>query len=200
MVISKKGKVLISAGLLACALGITVGSTFALFTSEKTINNHIKVGDFKVGFYLTELKYDQISGAAIVEHTEDLSTWTGYVEGQGVDLSVYAGEVINVEKFAPSMGGYAMFKVVNECDIPFTYTLSVLNKVAINKDGDDVSTDFDEVMDIAITGTSSDPLAKDAAVTTNKLAFNFDADAGNDWQEATFSFDIQLAATQVSKN
>jgi len=196
---SKRSKILLSIGLLAGCIGISVGATFALFTSTKTINNHIKTGSFKAGFFLTELKYDQISGASIAEHTEDLTTWTGYTAGEGVDLSIYAGEVIKVEKFCPTMGGYAMFKVSNPGDIPLTYTLEVINKTATDKDGNDVSSQFDDVMTVAITGTSTEVIPVGGSVTTNKLEFNFKSEAGDDWQMATFNFDIQLSATQITK-
>lgn len=90
--------------MLTCAFGVAVGLSFALFTAKKTVNNHINAGDLKVGFYLAELKYDQISGGTLVERTENLTTWAGYVKGKGVDLFIYADGVINVNNFAPSMG------------------------------------------------------------------------------------------------
>lgn len=194
-------RLLISVGALAVCLGATVGTTFALFTSEKTVNNHINAGNLTCDFYLTEFVYDELDeDGLITSKTEDLTKWTGWTASEsGVDLKVFSGDVISVDKFCPSMEGYAVFKVKNTGDIAFNYTFEVLNKKAVWADQTDKSSEFDTVMSVEVTGTSTDPVKKGQSVATNKVAFKFLNEASNDWQKATFSFDIQLVATQVTK-
>jgi len=198
----RKTKIIVSAAVLVSAIGVAVGTTYALFTSTKTVNNHIKAGSLKVGFYMTSFVYDQLDSDGLIEsHTEDLTSWTGYnTSVQGVDLKVFTGNVINVDKFCPDMSGYAIFKVVNEGDIAFNYTFEVTNKKATWKDGTDKTSDMDSVFTIDTTGVSTDVVKKGASVDTNKVSFEFDELASNDWMESTFTFDIVLSATQVTKN
>jgi len=197
----QKTRLAVSILALSTCVGATVGTTFALFTSEKTVNNHLNVGSLSCGFYLNELKYDSLTSTGEIEtKTEDLSSWTGYKSAtQNVDLKVYSGDVIKVEKMCPSMEGYAIFEVENAGDIAFTYTFEVLNKHAEWADQTDKTEDFDSVMTVEVSGVSSDVVKKGEKVSTNKVSFKFLSTASNDWQNASFSFDIQLVATQITK-
>ena len=57
----KKEKIILPVLALVCLAGAALGTTYALFTSNKTVNNHINVGNLKTGFYLSSITSDEIT-------------------------------------------------------------------------------------------------------------------------------------------
>ena len=75
----KKEKIILPILALVCLASVALGTTYALFTSNKTVNNHINVGDLNAGFYLSSITSDEITstGNIGVDGEEDLSTDPG---------------------------------------------------------------------------------------------------------------------------
>ncbi|MCQ3035603.1 MAG: SipW-dependent-type signal peptide-containing protein [Bacilli bacterium] len=199
----KKEKIILPVIALVCLAGVAVGTTYALFTSSKTVNNHINVGNLKAGFYLASITNDEITstGDIAIDQAKDLSTYAGYEAGRGVDLAVYADDVVAVENFVPTMQGQAKFSVYNLGSIKFNYELKVISKTFTLTDGTNADDQFDDQIELTLTGTALGSLEANSSVSDVVISYKFlDKDNNNDYQLASFSFDVQLVATQVTAN
>ena len=199
----KKEKIILPILALVCLAGVALGTTYALFTSNKTVNNHINVGNLKAGFYLSSITSDEITstGDIAVDQEKDLSTYTGYEAGRGVDLAVYADDVVAVENFAPTMSGQAKFSVYNLGSIKFNYELKIISKSVTLANGTTANDDFSEQFEVSLTGTALGSLEANSNVSDIVISYTFlDREDNNDYQLASFSFDVQLVATQVTAN
>lgn len=199
----KKEKIILPVIALVCLAGVAVGTTYALFTSSKTVNNHINVGNLKAGFYLASITNDEITstGDIAIDQAKDLSTYAGYEAGRGVDLAVYADDVVAVENFVPTMQGQAKFSVYNLGSIKFNYELKVISKTFTLADGTNADDQFDDQIELTLTGTALGSLEANSSVSDVVISYKFlDKDNNNDYQLASFSFDVQLVATQVTAN
>ena len=224
----KKNKLLIVTSCLAllAAGGVAVGVTSALFTQKGTAQVHINSGDLKVGFYLSSLIFDQLdpkTGEIQTEQVVDLKTTTPYSScwdetNGGVDLAKFAGNVVEVEKFYPTMKGSAIFKVVNGSDIAVNTKIekTQTGKFApVAPDTEGVAMTDEEVkqLDTKFTwlDSSSQPIEEDTVKITKGqsanalLTFEFlskDTDGSNDnkYQGCSFTIDTLLTATQVVRS
>ena len=112
-----KRRTKIVGAIMAAALfgSIFVGSTLALYSTAKKVNNHIVSGDFHAMLYLTGLQQDVLNanGTIAEDQVIDLSNYVGYDDTlQAVNLAEYNNEVIAIDKIVPTMEGKADFKII----------------------------------------------------------------------------------------
>ena len=128
---NKKNKLIIATSLMSlfAVAGVTVGVTYALFTSKGKASVHINAGNLEVKFLLTNLKYDQLdpdTGLILKEQTVVLDeAYPSCYDSTlgGVDLALLGDTAIEVDKFYPTMKGLATFKVINNSDIAIQASL-----------------------------------------------------------------------------
>lgn len=180
---------------------VGIGATLALYTSEKKVNVHLYSGSLSASLYMTEMKRDELDdeGHYIVDNPVDLSTYEGYEEGKGVNLSVYSGAIFSDIKLVPGMTGSAKFKLYNTGDIAFNASVSMVNLV-----GDDTAF-YDQLVISAPEG--SQEVAKDSTYEFT-ASYEF-TDLGvdehqvgnnNDAMNQEVSFDISVLCTQIAIN
>jgi len=175
---------------------VFAGSTLALYTSTRTVNNHIVSGGMKLKFYLTNHEYDVLdaNGAVALNQTREIANLPveygqdNYVEGKGIDLSLYSGEVIQREKIVPLLGGKADFLVENIGDLAFDLTAQIINFKAYVW----VPSVSDPTVGSWVEDTQASILADEQFTFTIK---NEDATIS----ETTKNTDVAIALGQVSK-
>lgn len=188
-----------------CA-GVAVGGTLALFTSEKTVTNHLVVGaGLKAGLYLTSLEKDVLDENGLITR-QDVNLATSYPGAydsakEGVDLSKWDGDVITVDYLAPTMGGEATLRLYNLGDIAFTFTVTT-SKKGYDSDGkENQSAAALNQIDWASEAKGSVSQVNKGAYADIKLAYYFnDQNDNNEAMGQKVSFDVTIKATQVANN
>lgn len=202
-------ELLISLGCLTVGAGVAIGGTLALFTSEKTVTNRLTVGTgLKAGLYLTSLENDILTEAGTIKSKRaDLTTYkdqsgnSAYdTDKQGVDLSKYTGSIFTVEYLAPTMTGEANLRLYNLGDLAFTFDVT-LTKKGFDADGkeDSSAVVLDQVKwEMEIKDDAKQVKASSYADIV--LSYEFlDLDNNNDAAGQTVSLDLNIKATQVTK-
>lgn len=189
-------------------LGVSVGTTYALFSTEKTITNHLTIGGgLKAGLYLQSLVQDKIDASTglIAESTADLSQ---YVTSDGtscydsdkkaVDLAKYDGEIFNNIVIAPTMKGSATLRLYNLGDLAFTYQVNT-TKTAYDKDGnvdadakalDQIVFDFDYTLATVEKGKYTDIVVSYEFLDTNE---------NNEAMNQSIALDLVINTTQITR-
>ncbi len=196
-----------SAALLL--ISAAVGTTYALFSSQKKVNAHLTIGQgVKAGLYLTSLTRDEIdqSTGRPAEKTIGLSKYTS--DGKsvydkdigGVDLSLYKESVFPQLEIAPTMGGKAEFTLVNQGDVAFTYQLARTKK-AYDADGKELGQDASILTQIHFSLEDQDNSIVDKnAKKKFSLSFEFvDDEENNLVQGQSLDADISVHVVQVTK-
>lgn len=174
-------------------LAIGVGTTLALYSSNKTVNVHLVSGSLDAELYMTNMVRDELDsdGLWIVDEEVDLSVKTGYVADKGVDLSVNNEEVFSDIKIVPGMKGSASFKLYNTGDVAFNYTVSI-----INQEHDD-----ELYAQLEIEYPDETGLLKIGEDVEFSVSYEFlDQDDNNDAMGQSVSFDISVLCTQVARD
>lgn len=207
---------ILASGLFA---SVAVGSTLALYSTEKTVNNHLVSGGMEAELYLLELKNDVLNndGTLSLDQPVDLTGYNGYTNATinyvnhdtsaqgshagGVDLETYTGEVFAVERIVPTMKGSGLFLIKNAADtetndsVAFTFDVEITDPTG----GEDL---IDQV-DIQIKGASwnANTVLKSGEGLPFSIEWEFkDLNDNNDAMNQTINFDIKLTCTQVHRS
>lgn len=180
-------------------MSIAVGTTLALYTSNKSVNVHLISGSLEAELYLTSMVRDELDedGLWLVDQEVDLTGKTGYEDGKGVDLSVNTEEVFSDILLVPGMTGTATFRVYNTGDVAFNYTVALVNKEA--------DAELDAELEIT-SPTAAAQVTVDSYsefqvsyVFTDLGVDNDGVGLNNDAMDQSVSFDISVLCTQVAK-
>lgn len=202
-------ELLISLGCLTVGAGVAIGGTLALFTSEKTVTNRLTVGTgLKAGLYLTSLENDILTEAGTIKSKRaDLTTYkdqsgnSAYdTDKQGVDLSKYTGSIFTVEYLAPTMIGEANLRLYNLGDLAFTFDVA-LTKKGFDADGkEDSSAAVLEQIKWEMEVKDDAKQVNASSYADIVLSYEFlDLDNNNDAAGQSVSLDLNIKATQVTK-
>lgn len=177
----KKNVIISSVLVIALCLSVIAGSTFALFTSESTVNASVSSGKVSVVATVDTL----ILGSTLGENLPETSA-TYYPDTN----------VITVEKFVP--GDYVTFNinVSNESDVTVNYRtkISVVDDNGL-WDGLEV-TIGDTVYDGAAKISSWSTLLPGSADIVVPVKVALPEDSGNEYQNKTCSFAYTVEAIQ----
>jgi len=207
---------ILASGLFA---SVAVGSTLALYSTEKTVNNHLVSGGMEAELYLLELKNDVLNndGTLTLDKAVDLTGYNGYTADTisyvnhdtsaqsshvgGVDLETYTGEVFAVERIVPTMKGSGLFLIKNAADtetndsVAFTFDVEITDPTG----GEDL---IDQV-DIQIKNASwnANTVLKSGEGLPFSIEWEFkDLNDNNDAMNQTINFDIKLTCIQVHRS
>ena len=207
---------ILASGLFA---SVAVGSTLALYSTEKTVNNHLSSGGMDAELYLLELKNDVLSndGTITKDVAIDLSEYDGYTadtisyvnhdtsaqsshEG-GVDLATYSDEVFAVDNIVPTMKGSGLFLIKNTAStetadsVAFTFGVEITDPTG----GEDLIEQVD--IDIKHANWATNPTLKSGEGITFSIEWEFvDSEDNNDAMDQTIEFDIKVTCTQVQRS
>ncbi len=213
--------------LLIC-VSLVVGGTYALFTDQVKVNNHLTAGNLKIGL-------DRISYTA-----NDLDATTGLMkpvtDTTEVDLLTDATELFTVDKAVPTSWYEATIRVSNDGSTAFDYGMRLIwadGYVATAKDtlfADQIviTITSSNIADADKTGTDKDGvnyvsaklseiigkdielgyiLKNDPAETftvkaefVNNTTENNKVNVGANEAKPTLKFDVQVYATQKVSN
>ena len=196
-------KMIGSLSALVVFASVSIGTTFALFTSSKTVTNHLTIsGGVKASVYLTALSYDSLTDKGLIQSTNaELSTYEGYDSSKsGVDLSKYTKAIFPDTPIAPTMTGSATFTLYNTGDMAFNYTITPTYK---DKDGNslDASSELRRqiVFTIADENTST-TIEKDGHQQVTVSYSFIDDKKNNDLISQSIILDLLFNVTQVTKS
>lgn len=201
---NRKSKVLLAAVIiLGLMVAMLLGTTFALFSDNASVNNRLESGTLKVGLYRTTLSYTEYDEQGDV---------VSKLDENRVDLRAGGTKVFETDNFAPGLMQRATLELVNDGTVPFTYTMTF-----VLVDGEPYLAALAEQVEVLITkdsatvyeGTLADffestavnvavgEFAGDEQSQTFEIALNFLDDANNNAaQDGTVCFDINVRATQ----
>lgn len=203
-----KGKFIGAIAALVLFSGVSIGTSFALFSSEKTITNHLTIGKgLMAGLYLSELKQDVIDDETgnIKENNYDLTKFktddgrSAYDDDKkAVDLSKYQEDIFQENLLAPTMTGEATLRLYNLGELAFSYKVET-TKTAYDKDGK--KDDNAEILDqIVFVFDYTETVVSKGSYAELKVSYEFkDRDDNNLAVEQSIAIDLRITTTQVTK-
>ena len=201
---TKKRTLLLSALTALLGVSVAVGASYALFTDQVTVNNHLSAGSLDVGLYRVEYKENVlVADGTMAESTPDTTR---------VDLTQNADKLFVIDDlFVPTSWYETTVEVSNSGDVAFDYGVRILWK-------DDPANDKDQIIaeQIQITISVGDTqkeqfylcdcadydvvlgsmLKGDAAEQFTVKAEFVNCDDNNAAMQAEIEFDLQVYATQ----
>ena len=201
---TKKRTLLLSALTALLGVSVAVGASYALFTDQVTVNNHLSAGSLDVGLYRVEYKENVlVADGTMAESTPDTTR---------VDLTQNADKLFVIDDlFVPTSWYETTVEVSNSGDVAFDYGVRILWK-------DDPANDKDQIIakQIQITISVGDMqkeqfylcdcadydvvlgsmLKGDAAEQFTVKAEFVNRDDNNAAMQAEIEFDLQVYATQ----
>lgn len=201
---TKKRTLLLSALTALLGVSVAVGASYALFTDQVTVNNHLSAGSLDVGLYRVEYKENVlVADGTMAESTPDTTR---------VDLTQNADKLFVIDDlFVPTSWYETTIEVSNLGDVAFDYGVRILWK-------DDPANDKDQIIaeQIQITISVGDTqkeqfylcdcanydvvlgsmLKGDAATQFTVKAEFVNRDDNNAAMQAEIDFDLQVYATQ----
>lgn len=201
---TKKRTLLLSALTALLGVSVAVGASYALFTDQVTVNNHLSAGSLDVGLYRVEYKENVlVADGTMAESTPDTTR---------VDLTQNADKLFVIDDlFVPTSWYETTVEVSNSGDVAFDYGVRILWK-------DDPANDKDQIIakQIQITISVGDTqkeqfylcdcadydvvlgsmLKGDAAEQFTVKAEFVNRDDNNAAMQAEIEFDLQVYATQ----
>lgn len=200
---TKKRTLLLSALTALLGVSVAVGASYALFTDQVTVNNHLSAGSLDVGLYRVEYKENVlVADGTMAESTPDTTR---------VDLTQNADKLFVIDDlFVPTSWYETTVEVSNLGDVAFDYGVRILWT-------DDTANDKDQIIaeQIQITISVGDTkeqfylcdcadydvvlgsmLKGDAAEQFTVKAEFVNRDDNNAAMQAEIDFDLQVYATQ----
>lgn len=190
--------------VLALVAGLMV-ATYALFSDQTRVNNHLQAGTLQIELYRTNLTYtdyDAEGGKITVDEDVNLTTAS--------EATVFASA-----NYFPGMVQTAELKIVNNGSLPFDYELSftideenaqsplaelIFVKVT-DADGKVVTAEKTTLADMAKTPVDIGSMNGTAGESeTFTVEISFDENANDSVQQAEIYFDILVTATQANPN
>ena len=201
---SKRMRVLLlSMVTLLLGVALVVGGTFALFSDQATVNNHLAAGELKVGLFRTSYTQYVLGTDGRMTETTDATT--------RVDLRTDNAKLFVAEKAVPTSYYSATIEVSNLGNVAFDYGARVVWTDDTENDEDQI---IAEQIRITVTvGTTQKAQFTLAECTGNDVALGsilaghaaqsfvvkaefLNDESNNEAMTATVDFDLQVYATQ----
>ena len=216
---NRKRVILTSCSIILLCTAIIVGFTFALFTEEVTLKNHLQAGELSIKLYRTELEYTELDASGnLVKRVN--KTYVNYTPGASdeSDMNVF-GLDSGIVKMVPQSYRKATMTLASpvENDVAFDYNVQLkldaesaelfakqLLVTVVDYKGDTVVdqkplSEFYEVEngDYSITSGTMEAAAEATTHTfTVTILFNNDTTENNKLHGEEVSFDLYVVATQ----
>lgn len=207
----KKARVLLISMVTMCmSLALIVCATYALFTGQVDVNNHLAAGSLEVGFLWTGTDSYALNDKGVLEEQNDTFETP-------VDLTLDNSELFNISGAVPGSSYTVNLQVSNQGSVAFEYGVRILWP----KDGEQISEaqkKLAEQIEITVTcGTKTETFLLSACAANDVDLGVLYADAktdpsqdfsvtatfvdnadNNKVQSISLNFDLQVYATQAT--
>lgn len=119
--------------MIMLSIALLVGGTFALWSSSKTVTNHLQAGKLDLELYRTELKKHVLNKDGYM-NTLPVDTTEVNLTGNSTQ-NVFGIDNANGELVAPTSWYEAKLKIKNTGDVAFKYDIIIRLKTIVNGDG-----------------------------------------------------------------
>lgn len=221
---TKQRSILLAVMTLVLCLALVAGGTYALFSDDVTLKNHLKAGTLDVTLERTKLSVHELNPDTGFINKDPI------VDDEDVDFSDPVTDmedpkfvnVFGITKdtlIAPGCKYTAEMRLTNNTDVAFGYWLEIvfddkenleladqLYVTVTTGEGDDAVTvaqgflsTFSTTGEIGAKGSNLDVLAKNTTSTfTITVEFDSDDDVNNDAKNQSLGFDLVVHAVQVT--
>ncbi len=122
---NRKRALIVSGAVILLCMTIIVGMTWALFTDEKTVINHLQAGDLSITLKRTELVKTTLNTSGyLVESTVQRTTDDPVDFTNPTDENVF--DVEPDEKIVPGTKFVATMQIENDSDVAFGYWIEIV--------------------------------------------------------------------------
>ena len=127
----KKARVLLISMVTMCmSLALIVCATYALFTGQVDVNNHLAAGSLEVGFLWTGTDSYALNDKGVLEEKNDTFETP-------VDLTLDNSELFNISGAVPGSSYTVNLQVSNKGSVAFEYGVRILWEVNTEDEVDD---------------------------------------------------------------
>ena len=215
----KKRSVLLAVLTLMLCLALVAGGTYALFSDQVTLNNHLQAGTMDITLIRTNLKTKSLNPATgflvETENPEDIDFSKPYDPNDPNAKNKNVFDITDETLIVPACTYSAEMQLANNTDVAFGYWLEIVfdDKVDLTlaeqlkitvKTVDDNKSISKMLKDSAgLIGAEDDPigiLAKTgSALFTVTVEFcDLDHSVNNNAKNTSFEFDVVVHAVQVT--
>lgn len=128
---TKKRVVILSVLTLMLCLALVAGGTFALFTDDVTLGNHLQAGKLNITLERIELTVDELGAEGFITPVTKQARTDVAVDfsetktfAAGLDNNVFG--VVADELIAPMAKRSAVMKITNNSDVAFGYWIEIV--------------------------------------------------------------------------
>ena len=200
---NRKRTLLVSGSVVLLCLTVITGMTFALFSDEEVVNNHLKAGDLDITLTRTKLTSTYLTERGFLDTVTD-ETDKDFTNGTDENVFALDGAVI-----VPQSKYIAEMQVSNNSDVAFGYWVEIVYTGKAN-------IELSEQIDITVNteqskrlnqglmvGSASEPIAVlgvgDASTFTVTVEFlDLANDINNRAQGDDVTFDLVVHAVQYT--
>lgn len=200
---NRKRTLLVSGSVVLLCLTVITGMTFALFSDEEVVNNHLKAGDLDITLTRTKLTSTYLTERGFLDTVTD-ETDKDFTNGTDENVFALDGAVI-----VPQSKYIAEMQVSNNSDVAFGYWVEIVYTGKAN-------IELSEQIDITVNteqskrlnqglmvGSASEPIAVlgvgDASTFTVTVEFlDLANDINNQAQGDDVTFDLVVHAVQYT--
>ncbi|MBQ8496562.1 MAG: hypothetical protein IJ489_03795 [Clostridia bacterium] len=140
---NRKRVLLVSGAIILLCITIIAGMTFALFTDEEAVNNHLKAGDLDITLIRTNLKSTRLTERGFLETVTD-DTDKDFTNNKDENVFGLDGELI-----VPLSEYEADLTLTNKGDVAFKYGIQIVL-------GEDSDPDLAEQLEVTVTVNNAD--------------------------------------------
>lgn len=204
-----RGKLLTCLAFIMIFGSLVAGSTYALYESERTVNQHLITGDFKAGLYLESLQKDYLdANGLIATETVDLTQYSEYETDKGVNLVDYKGDVFTFDGVIPTMTSTATFAIYNTGNVAFQYSAEIVGHKGYVYDSETSkyvessgAAILSQIETKIVTSEGQDNVVNPNEKVTFEVTCEFkDLPNNNEAMNQQFAFDILVKCIQVVKS
>ena len=200
---NRKRTLLVSGSVVLLCLTVITGMTFALFSDDEVVNNHLKAGDLDITLTRTKLTSTYLTERGFLDTVTD-ETDKDFTNGTDENVFALDGAVI-----VPQSKYIAEMQVSNNSDVAFGYWVEIVYTGKAN-------IELSEQIDITVNteqskrlnqglmvGSASEPIAVlgvgDASTFTVTVEFlDLANDINNQAQGDDVTFDLVVHAVQYT--
>lgn len=120
--------------MIMLSIALLVGGTFALWSSSKTVANHLVAGELDLELYRTKLQKHVLNNDNGYMNTLPVDTTEVNLTGDSAQ-NVFGIDNVNGELVAPTSWYEAELRIDNTGDVAFKYDIIIRLKTIVNGDG-----------------------------------------------------------------
>lgn len=140
---NRKRVLLISGAIILLCITIISGMTFALFTDQENVHNHLKAGDLDITLVRTNLKSTRLTERGFFETVTDSQT-KDFTNNKDENVFGLDGELV-----VPLSEYEADLKLTNHGDVAFKYGIQIVS-------GKDSDPDLVKQLEVTVTVEDAD--------------------------------------------